>query len=181
MSETPEDILNFWFYEVGQDRWFRDDPLLDKLMRSRFAEIQGKAVRDELVAWKKNPEGMLALVLLLDEFPRRMYRGTPQAFEGDEIALDLAREAIVHHFDDRIDKSYKLVFYLPFLNSENIGDQRLALFYIRERTKESQWLKMAETHYTTVERFGRFPDRNPILGREPTPEEQEYLQKAGHA
>ena len=175
MSEKPADILNFWFYEVGRDRWFAEDAALDTTMRERFAGIQTKAVREELGDWKKTPEGMLALILLLDEFPRRMYRGTPKAFECDDLALELAREAIVHHFDDRIDKTFKLIFYLPFLNSENMGDQRLALFYIRERTKEDAWLSLAERNYSTVERFGRFPHRNPILGRQPTPEEAEFL------
>ena len=107
-----------------------------------------------------------------------MYRGTSRSFATDEQALDLAREAIVNHFDDRIDKTYKLIFYLPFLNSESIANQRLALFYIRERTKEDAWLSMAERNFNTVERFGRFPSRNPVLGREPTPEEAEYLKKA---
>src|SRR5262249_45494278 len=118
-------------------------------------------------------------ILLLHEFPRRMFRGTARAFETDDLALDLARAAIINHFDDRIDKAYKLIFYLPFLNSENIGDQRLALFYIRERTKENIWLTMAEENFNTVERFGRFPNRNPILGREPTPAEIEFLKKSG--
>jgi uncharacterized protein (DUF924 family) len=178
MDQNPEDILNYWFYEVGSEHWFTDDKDLDATMRERFATIQDLAAKDQLTAWKKTPEGMLALVLLLDEFPRRMYRGTPRSFATDDMALEMARDAIVHHFDDRIDKTFKLIFYLPFLNSENIGDQRLALFYIRERTKENKWLSMAEQHFDTVERFGRFPNRNPILGREPTPAEIEYLKRS---
>lgn len=178
MPQTPEDILGFWFYEIGPQRWFVEDPKLDAAMRERFSEIQGKAAREELAPWKKTPEGMLALVLLLDAFPRRMFRGTPQAYVGDALALELAREAIVHHFDDRIDKTYKLVFYLPFMNSESLNDQRLALFYVRERTKDDLWLSMAEQRLHTVERFGRFPDRNLILGRAPTPEEAEFLKRA---
>jgi uncharacterized protein (DUF924 family) len=107
-----------------------------------------------------------------------MFRGLPRAFETDGVALDLARAAIIKHFDDRIDKHYKLLFYLPFLNSEDVGDQRLALFYIRERTKDDQWLTMAETNFEIVQRFGRFPQRNPVLGRDPTPEEAQFLEKA---
>ena len=179
MSSSPEDILNFWFHEVGRERWFAEDAQLDAEMCARFSVVQDKAAREELPSWKRTPEGMLSLVLLLDEFPRRMYRGTPRAFSTDGLALELARNAIVHHFDDRIDKSYKLIFYLPFLNSESIGDQRLALFYIRERTKEDTWLSMAERNFNVVERFGRFPQRNPILGRDPTPEEAEFLKQSG--
>jgi len=181
MTQTPDDILAFWFYEVGTERWFTADVALDTQMRERFADIQAMAAQDALAAWKKTPEGMLALVLLLDEFPRRMYRGTSRAFECDYLAQELAREAIIHHFDDRIDKTYKLIFYLPFLNSEDITDQRLALYYIRERTKEDNWLSLAENNYNTVERFGRFPQRNPILGRPPTPEEAEFLKQTGAA
>ena len=124
---------------------------------------------------------MLALLLLLDEFPRRMFRGTSRAFETDDQALELARTAIIKHFDDRIDKQFKLFFYLPFLNSESMGDQRLALFYIRERTKESEWLDRAEQHFYTIQRFGRFPDRSPVLGREMTPEEAEFLKQSASA
>jgi uncharacterized protein (DUF924 family) len=177
MSDTAENVLNFWFYEVGRDRWFAEDRTLDAAVRERFLPLYEQAFAGELKKWEDTPEGMLALMLLLDQFPRRMFRGTSRAFETDELALDLAREAIIKHFDDRINKEYKLLFYLPFLNSESLGDQRLSLFYIRERTKENDWLSLAEQHFDIVQRFGRFPQRNPILGRDPTPEEAVFLQK----
>jgi len=176
MALTSEDVLNFWFYEIGRERWFQDDRALDSLIKERFLAVYEQAANDQLKDWEQTPEGMLALMLLLDQFPRRMFRGTSRAFETDEIAQELARNAIIKHFDDRIDKDFKLLFYLPFLNSESPGDQRLALFYIRERTKEPDWLDAAEQHYNIIQRFGRFPQRNPVLGREPTPEEQEFLQ-----
>jgi uncharacterized protein (DUF924 family) len=179
-----EDILNFWFYEIGRDRWFAEDAALDNSIRTRFQQTYEQAVEGELKAWENTPEGMLALLLLLDQFPRRMFRGTSRAFATDELAVDLARAAIIKHFDDRIDKQYKLLFYLPFLNSEDVGDQHLALFYIRERTKDEDWLVMAEKNCEIVQSFGRFPQRNPILGREPTPEEAQFLERArtpGHA
>jgi uncharacterized protein (DUF924 family) len=172
---TAEDILDFWLNEIGHEHWFEPNDSFDAMMRDHFSDIQGKAAREELPQWKKTPEGMLALVLLLHEFPRRMFRGTPRAFATDDMAIELTREAIVQHFDDRIDKTYKLIFYLPYTRSESMGDQRLALFYIRERTKEDLWLSMAERNFNTVERFGRFPDRNPVLGRESTPHEAAFL------
>ena len=181
MSVTAEDILNFWIYVVGPERWFKDDRELDGMIREQFLDTYEIASNDGLKEWEETPQGMLALMLLLDQFPRRMFRGTPRAFETDEKALDLARDAIIKHFDDRIDKQYKLLFYLPFVNSESIGDQRLALFYIRERTRENDWLSLAETNFETVQRFGRFPQRNPVLGREPTPEEAVFLQKSAAA
>jgi uncharacterized protein (DUF924 family) len=176
MPINPEDILNFWIYEVGRERWFSDDRTLDLQVREKFLALYEDAAQGKLKAWESTPEGMLALMLLLDQFPRRMFRGSSRSFETDAMALDLARTSIIKHFDDRIDKQFKLLFYLPFLNSESMGDQRLALFYIRERTKEDDWLDRAEKHFYTIQRFGRFPQRNPILGRELTPEEAEYLQ-----
>ena len=174
MSEA-EEILNFWFYEVGRERWFMNDPSLDRLIAGRFLPDYEKAVKGERKEWELTPEGSLALLLLFDEFPRRMFRGTPRAFETDEVALELARDSIIRHFDDRIDKQYKMLFYLPFLNSESVGDQRLALFYIRERAKDQDWLVKAETNHEIVQRFGRFPERNPVLGRPLTPEEADFL------
>ncbi len=178
MFKEPEVVLNFWFVEVGHDRWFDKDPALDATMCERFLPVYEKAAAGQLAFWQETPEGMLALLLLLNEFPRRMFRGTSRAYETDADALELARTAIIRHFDDRIDRQFKLFFYLPFVNSESIGDQRLALYYIRERVKEDQWLSVAEKHMDIVSRFGRFPQRNPILGREPTPEEVEFLKKA---
>ena len=175
MNLQAEDILNFWFYEVGHEKWFSQDRSLDSTLRERFTAVYEQAVAGQCEKWKETPEGMLALLLLFNEFPRRMFRGTARAFETDGEALELAREAIIRHFDDKIDKQFKLFFYLPFVNSESLGDQRLALYYIRERVKEDQWLSMAEEHLDIVSRFGRFPERNPALGREPTPEEVEFL------
>jgi uncharacterized protein (DUF924 family) len=178
MKTAPDDVLNFWIYEIGPDRWFAEDRVLDAAIRERFLPAYEQAAQGELDSWQETPEGMLGLMLLLDQFPRRMFRGSSRAFETDDLALELARNAIIRHFDDRIDRQYKLIFYLPFLNSESLGDQRLALFYIRERTKENNWLTLAERQYEIVERFGRFPHRNPVLGREATPEEVEFLNRA---
>ncbi|MDE2030521.1 MAG: DUF924 domain-containing protein, partial [Alphaproteobacteria bacterium] len=106
-----EDILNFWVYELGRERWFANDASLDGEIHARFADAYEQAVSGKLKAWEETPEGMLALMLLLDQFPRRMFRGTPRAFAADEMALELARNAIIKHFDDHIDKQYKLLFY----------------------------------------------------------------------
>lgn len=177
MLPTPEDILDFWLRQVGPNHWFSANPAFDAPLRERFSEIQAKAAAEELPQWKKTPEGMLSLILLLQEFPRRMFRNTAKAYENDFLALELARDAIIQHFDDRIDKTYKLIFYMPFVNSESMGDQRLGLFYIRERTKEDAWLTVAEKHLSIVECFGRFPDRNAALGLDSTPQEVEFLKR----
>ncbi len=181
MTVDTEDILNFWFLEVGPDRWFAPDPALDEAVRTRFLDMHAKAARGEFKKWEETPEGVLTLLLLLDTFPRRMFRGTPQAYATDDMALELARAAIIRHFDDRIDRQFKLFFYLPFEHSELDGDQRLAVFFVRERTKEAVWLDTAEWRLRTILRFGRFPHRNALLGRESTPEEIEFLKTSAPA
>jgi uncharacterized protein (DUF924 family) len=175
MSPDLNDINNFWFNEVGPSRWFDADPALDYAVLKNFESTYLTAIDGKLRHWESNSEGMLALILLSDVFPQRMYRGTAQAYATLDLALDFARIAIINHFDDRIDRSFKLFFYTPFVNSEYMGDQRLALFYIRERTKRNEWLAMAEQSFDLIHRFGRFPERNAILGRESTPEELAYL------
>ncbi|MBP7253783.1 MAG: DUF924 domain-containing protein [Alphaproteobacteria bacterium] len=175
MPLVPEELLEYWFREVGVARWFKPDATIDAKLSERYLEMHERAVNGALSDWEANPTGMLGLMLLLDQFPRRMFRGTPRAFATDELALDLARTAIIKHFDDRIDTSYKLCFYLPFAHSENMGDQRLSLFYIRERTKNGDWLDYAESCYNTIQTFDRFPDRNKILGRASTKAEEDFL------
>jgi uncharacterized protein (DUF924 family) len=176
---NAEDVTNFWFMEVGEQKWFAGTPELDQQIHSRYNELYEQAAKGELKAWEETPSGMLALVLLLDQFPRNMFRDTAKAYATDDLALDLARTAIIKHHDDRIDVNFKLFFYLPFQHSENMGDQRLALFYIRERTKNPVWLDYAEKHFNIIQQFGRFPHRNAALGRKPTAEETTFLAKHG--
>lgn len=175
MISDPEDILNFWFYEIGPARWFTADAALDETLRTRYGETYDAAVAGDLSKWEETPEGVICLLLLFDVFPRRMFAGTARAFDTEIDALDLARRSIIRHFDDRIDKGYKLFFYLPFVHSESVADQRLGVFYVRERTKEDDWIERSEASQRVIERFGRFPDRNAALGRESTPEEIEFL------
>lgn len=176
MQVDPEEILNFWFYEVGPARWFVADPVLDETIRTRYLAAYERAAMEGLREWEKTPEGAIALLLLLDPFPRRMFRGTAKAYATDDQALEIARQSIIRHFDDRIDRGFKLLFYLPFIHSERLGDQRLGVFYIRERTKETNWVDSAEWRLQTIQKFGRFPHRNAALGRTNTEEEEkEYL------
>jgi uncharacterized protein (DUF924 family) len=175
MKQDPESILNFWFFDVGPDRWFDKSDALDQQLRERFEGIYNEAREGKLKKWEETPEGVLALLLLFDSFPRRMFRGTAKAYDADDEALELARTSIIKHFDDRIDRAFKLLIYLPFSHSEHISDQRLALFYIRERTKDSRWVDDAERRFDTIQRFGRFPHRNALLGRATTPEEETFL------
>lgn len=177
MNVAPEDILDYWSREVGPERWFIRDKAIAEALRQKFLSCHERAVNGALTDWEGNPTGMLGLMLLLDQFPRHMFAGTSRAYATDTVALDLARTAIIKHFDDRIDGAYKLCFYLPFSHSESMSDQRLALFYIRERTKNMDWLDYAETHYNAIQTFGRFPERNKALGRVSTAAEEDYLKR----
>jgi len=178
MPPSPEDILNFWFMEINPPRWLKPDKALDETVLTRFREAYEQAAMGGLKFWEDTPEGMLALLLLLGIFTRRMFRGTPKAYATDNQALELARAGIIKHFDDRIDRQFKLFFYLPFSFSENQGEQRLAVYYIRERTKEKEWTEAAVEREQVIQCFGRFPERNAVLGRETSPEEAEYLKQA---
>jgi uncharacterized protein (DUF924 family) len=175
MKPDIEEILHFWFYEIGPNHWLALDAAAEALMRDKFLEVYEAAAREELKAWEETAEGMLALLLLLDTFPRHMFRHTARAYATDDLALDLARRAIIKHFDDKIDRTFKLFFYLPFSHSEKIEDQRLATFFIRERTKEPVWVDYVDGRRQLIERFGRFPHRNKLLSREMTPEEEAFL------
>ena len=177
MAIAAEELLDYWFNTVGPARWFDADPARDSDMTQRFLEPHQKAMNGALTDWENTPTGMLGLMMLLDQFPRHMFRNTPSAYATDALALDLARTAIIKHYDDRIDSAYKLCFYLPFSHSENMGDQRLALFYIRERTKNQEWLNYAEECFLTIQRFDRFPQRNKVLGRVSTKAEEDFLRQ----
>ncbi len=178
MAQDLTELLNFWFTQVSPERWFReDDDELQAQVRGEVGSFYDQAVAGELKTWARTPEGMLGLLLLLGEWPRRLFRGTPQAYATDDEALELARAGILAHLDDRIDRMFKMFFYRPFGHAENIGDQRLSVFYVRERTKEPAWIDAAQQRLELIERFGRFPYRNAILGRESTPDELAWLKE----
>lgn len=177
MNTDPQEILNFWFYEVGPNRWFVDDSVLDDKITEKYLTAHEAALDDEYREWEKTPEGMIALLLLLDIFPRHMFRGTARVYETDGYAMDLARQAVIKHYDDRIDRNFKLFFYLPFSHSEEVDNHRLAAFYVRERTKEPFWVDYVNERQVIIECFGRFPHRNKVLGRKSTSEEEEYLKE----
>ena len=176
MEISPENVLSYWFYQVGPSRWFTPDGSVDRFVHAEFMEAYECAASEGLASWKETPEGALALILLLDVFPRCMFRATARAYETDQAALDLARESVIRHFDDRIDRNFKLFLYLPFCHSESADDQRLAVFYVRERVKDIVWVDYAYRQKALIDQFGRFPERNACLGRVSTPEEERYLQ-----
>jgi uncharacterized protein (DUF924 family) len=177
-APSPVDIIAFW-REVGPKRWFEKHEDIDAEIRRRFLARHEEAAEGWLSAWALNAEGTLALLLLLDQFPRNMFRGDKRAFATDEKALSIASHGIFNGFDSAF-KDMRTFFYLPFMHSENLSDQEKAIAFYRAYDNEDG-AKWAELHADIIRRFGRFPHRNAVLGRATTPEEQAFLDSGGFA
>jgi uncharacterized protein (DUF924 family) len=179
-SDTgPSDVLAFW-REAGRERWYARDEAFDAEVRRRFLALWQKAAAGALASWEESDDGTLALVIVLDQFPRNMFRGTPEAFASDALAREVARRAIDRGVDTRIDPLLLEFLYLPFMHSEHLSDQLhcVALF---ENSENAENLKYAREHADIIRRFGRFPHRNRLLGRDTTAEEQAFLDSGGFA
>jgi len=177
MPDAADAIFTFWFDELGPDLWFATSPELDATIRNRFHGdyVAVMAAGADLAPWLSTPRTSLALVILLDQFPRNMFRGTPRAFEADGAALKAARAAIRRGHDLETEVARRVFFYLPFEHSERLEDQEEAVRLVRERADIADYLKFAEVHRDIIRRFRRFPHRNVLLGRVSTPEEVAYL------
>lgn len=176
MSEIAQ-ILGFWFDEAGPQKWFGGGPDFDAEVRTRLGALHDRAAAGELDGWVATPDGTLALLILLDQVPRNIHRGTPGAFATDAKALAIARHAVAVDLDLKFPVDRRVFFYLPFEHSEALADQRESERLTRERSGEAEAIRYAVRHREIIERFGRFPHRNAILGRESTPEELEFLKE----
>ncbi|HEX9181563.1 MAG TPA: DUF924 family protein [Burkholderiales bacterium] len=179
------EILDFWFGPVPGARrrqWFVKDPDFDREIRERFLEDHRRARDRELDDWLAEPASCLALVVLLDQFPRNMFRGAPEAFAADACALAAARHAVEQGFDAGMPAERRLFFYLPFEHSENLDDQRRCVALtepFRALPGFEDVHDYALRHLRVIQRFGRFPHRNAVLGRTSTPEEADFLKQQG--
>ncbi|WP_221930973.1 DUF924 family protein [Telmatospirillum sp. J64-1] len=173
------EILDFWFDDSTKPRWFAPDAAFDEAIRQRFEQDYEKARAGQLGEWEEHPETMLALILLLDQFPRNMYRATPRAFEGDDLALRLAQRAVSQGWDETLPMEARRFLYLPFEHSESLANQRMSVALFERWEDDPEGLDYARRHLEVIERFGRFPHRNAILGRPSTPEEIEFLKQPG--
>ena len=183
MAAHPADIVNFW-REAGAAKWFEKDPAFDEAIRLKFEPTHHGAARGEYDAWMETAEGALALVILLDQFPRNLYRGTGHQFATDPLALKLAADAIGRGHDRAFDNDLRSFFYLPYAHSEDMADQDRGVALCQAQADEAndpELVKWALIHRFIVQRFGRFPHRNRALGRATTPEEQEFLDAGGFA
>jgi uncharacterized protein (DUF924 family) len=171
-------VVDFW-RDAGPGRWFAKDPDFDRQFRERFLPWHEAAARSELAHWPASATGALALVLLLDQFPRNAFRGTPRMYATDAMARTLAGASIDAGHDRAVDTALQLFFYLPFAHSEDLADQERSVALARRLGQPH--LSHAEGHRDIVLRFGRFPHRNPIFGRPMTPAEQRFLDDGGFA
>lgn len=178
---SPADIVFFW-REAGQERWYAKDEAFDAQIRARFLTSHEAAARGELWDWEQTAEGALALLILLDQFPRNLFRGSAHAFATDAAALLVADRAIARGFDSEVEGPLRQFFYLPLMHAEDLGAQErcVASFELAGPGFDAN-LKYARVHRDVIERFGRFPHRNPLFGRVTTPEEQAFLDAGGFA
>ncbi len=174
MSEI-NDVLGFWFERLAPEQWFEKDAALDDEIRAHFGALYRRAAAGGRDDWRETPEGTLALVIVLDQFPRNMFRESAKTYAADAKALDVARRAVERDFDLKLPEVRRRFLYLPFEHSESLEDQRTSVRLVRERGGNELAIDYAERHLKVIERFGRFPHRNEILGRESTEEEAEFL------
>ena len=174
---TADEILAFW-QAAGPERWFREDPAFDEEIRRRFLETYEAAARGDLDDWELDPQGALAVLILLDQFPRNLFRGTRRMYATDPTAALAAERAIERGHDKAFAPPLCRLFYLPFSHSEDLAHQDRAVT-LNEAAGDTDGLTWARHHRDLIARFGRFPHRNALLGRESTEEEKRFLAQEG--
>ena len=169
MTEWVGDVLRFWF-GLEQERWWKPDVALDDEVRQRFLKLWSAKRQLPVDEFIRQPLTALAAVILFDQFPRNMFRGDAEQFATDHLALAIARAAIEKDFDDQLSKEERVFLYMPFQHSENLADQKRAV-QLFSKLGDEYYLGYARKHHDVIERFGRFPHRNAMLGRSPRPDE----------
>ncbi|AWV87609.1 DUF924 family protein [Acinetobacter radioresistens] len=173
-----QEILDFWFNPEHQSLWFSKSDTFDQKIRQNFSKVHAQAVQAELWSWRKTADGRLAEIIVLDQFSRNLYRDQPLAFAQDGLALALAQEAISLNLDAQLNPEQRSFLYMPFMHSESKMMHEFAL-KLFQRLGNPVNLDYEKRHKKIIERFGRYPHRNKILGRESTPEELEFLDQPG--
>lgn len=174
MTTKPHDILNFWFKELGPSKWFESKQETDAQIKDKFGKVHEAASKGELFRWRESPDGRLAEIIVLDQFSRNIHRGTRKAFENDAMALVLAQELISLKQDLNLSISERAFAYMPFMHSESKLIHEIAMKLFNVPGMEENY-KFELLHKEIIDRFGRYPHRNAILGRTSTPEEIEFL------
>jgi len=174
----PAEVIDYWYSERVRDHWFSSTPELDAEILEKFENIWEKAVKGELDVWRNTALGSLALILIFDQFPLNMFRGEIASFQTEENAIAVARAAIDNNLVQELNGEQLAFLFMPFMHSEKMEDQDLAVELFREHNLEGN-LKFARHHRDIISRFGRFPHRNEIFGRKSSVEELEYLGAKG--
>jgi len=175
---TASDVLDFWFSDDAEALWFRSTKAFDHQISLNFESLWRQGRDGQLSPWEQTPEGSLALVILLDQLPLNMFRDQPQGFSTEQASRDIAHRAIENSFDEQLDDRQRRFLYMPFMHSERLSDQNRSVALL-EAAGMTESLRWAKHHRDIVARFGRFPHRNQILGRESTREELEWLESGG--
>lgn len=170
----PDAVLDFWYAESMRSRWFSSTPVLDDEIRRRFEGLWADAAARKLEHWKDSAEGCLALVIVLDQLPLNMFRGEAKSFSTEQQAVEACKYAISHGYDKSIASERLAFLYMPLMHSESLADQDLAVRLFEQAGLEAN-LRFARHHRELIRKFGRFPHRNAILGRESSREELDYL------
>jgi uncharacterized protein (DUF924 family) len=176
VTATLDELLRFWFEEASYDDWFGAAPAFDAVVAERFGHLPEAAASGAYDAWRSSPRGALGLCLAFDQIPRNVHRGTPQAFAFDDKARAAAAEALERGHDQALPVEQRAFIYLPFEHSEALRDQDRSVQLFRA-LGDAEGLRFAQRHREIIARFGRFPHRNRVLGRDTTPEEEAFLQE----
>ncbi|NKB48124.1 MAG: DUF924 family protein [Alphaproteobacteria bacterium] len=184
MAINPDEVLKFWFEENGRSEWFGKDPAFDAEIHQRFAEVSHQARDGKLERWVEAPRSCLALVILIDQFSRNLFRDSPLAWSADVHGLAVAKLAVDRGFDAGFSSYEKAFLYLPFMHSEVLTDQERCIELVEPLLEGGDEFNQANydsaiRHRDIIARFGRFPHRNEVLGRESTPEELAFLEEPG--
>ena len=173
-----ESVLQFWFQESSPAQWWKVDAEFDRLIAERFSDLHGRATRSELYEWRAEPRGRLAEIIVLDQFSRNMHRADALAYANDTLALALAQEAVAARADRTLSPDERVFMYMPYMHSESRVIHEVAEPLFRERAPKDNY-DFELRHKAIVDRFGRYPHRNEMLGRESTPEELVFLTQPG--
>ncbi|QYJ86884.1 DUF924 domain-containing protein [Shewanella mesophila] len=175
---TPDDIIHFWFEEVEPKSWFEKDLNFDEIIKLRFGNLLEQAKQGELYHWRTSPAGRLAEIIILDQFSRNIYRDTPAAFAADPMALTLAQEAVALGIDNELKPKQVPFLYMPYMHSESSAIHEVAMVLFSREAAATN-LEFERRHKAIIDKFGRYPHRNPILGRQSTAEELMFLEQPG--
>lgn len=177
VPQTPDDVLTFWFQEITPKQWWATSDNLDREIEFRFGALHYAAIRCELYGWRESAKGRLAEIIALDQFSRNIYRDHPNAFAFDSLSLALAQTAVAANADNELDINQRAFFYMPYMHGESRLIHEVAVMLFSPPGMEAN-LQFELRHKEIIDRFGRYPHRNTILGRTSTPEEIDFLKTA---